>query len=81
MQINEQTVIARLRDFGYRVTKQKQAIIRNILRNPNSTAKEIYYLSKESVPDIHLSTVYRTVSALERIKVLGRRNIEFCSAC
>ena len=81
MQVTEQTIVSRLRDFGYRITHQKQIIIKNILNNPNSTAKEIYYLSKETVPDINLSTVYRTITALEKSKLLGNRNLSFCSAC
>ena len=80
MQITEDAVISRLRDSGHRITSQKSTIIRNILDNPNSTAKEIYYLSKEKSPGINLSTVYRTVSELEKIGLLGNRNISFCAA-
>ncbi|MBQ9282832.1 MAG: transcriptional repressor [Treponema sp.] len=81
MQVTEQFVISKLRDFGQRITKQKSIVIKNILANPNSTAKEIYYLSKESHPNINLSTVYRTVKTLESIGLLGNRNITFCSVC
>ena len=80
MQLTEDAVISRLRDYGHRITSQKSTIIRNILDNPNSTAKEIYYLSKEKSPGINLSTVYRTVSELEKIGLLGNRNISFCAA-
>ena len=79
--LTEQTVITKLRDGGQRLTKQKLVIIKNIMSNPNSTAKEIYYLSRQSAPNINLSTVYRTVSALEKLGLLGNRNISFCSAC
>lgn len=80
MPVTEQTVCSKLRDLGQRITNQKLIIIRNILNNPNSTAKEIYYLSKASNPAINLSTVYRTVKALEDVGLLGKRNISFCTS-
>lgn len=79
MQLTEQDVILRLRDFGHRITNQKRVIIKNIMNNPNSTAKEICYLSKQNMPDINLSTVYRTVTMLEKAGLLGERNISLCS--
>ena len=81
MQLTEQHIVAQLRNFGYRITNQKLVIIKNILNNPNSTAKEIFYLSKASAPNINLSTVYRTVRDLEKIGLLGSRNICFSSVC
>lgn len=81
MQLTEQAIISKLRDVGHRITNQKKVIIKNILSDPNSTAKEIYYLSKTTTPEIHISTVYRTVGELEKIGFLSNRNISICSVC
>ena len=78
LQQMEESVISRLRNFGHRITSQKRIIIKNILNNPDSTIKEIYYLSKKTAPDLNLSTVYRTIKSLEAVGFLGSRNINFC---
>ena len=81
MPMTEQNVISTLRNLGKRITKQKSIVIRNIIANPNSTVKEIYYLSKANQPNINLSTVYRVVKSLEEVGLLGNRNICFCPLC
>ncbi|MBR1536517.1 MAG: transcriptional repressor [Treponema sp.] len=81
MPLTEQFIVSKLREAGRRITNQKRVIIKNILSNQNSTAKEIYYLSKITAPDINISTVYRTVSELEKFGFLSDRNIRICSAC
>ncbi|MBR4374837.1 MAG: transcriptional repressor [Treponema sp.] len=81
MPLTEQFIVSKLREAGRRITNQKRVIIKNILSNQNSTAKEIYYLSKITAPNINISTVYRTVSELEKFGFLSDRNIRICSAC
>ena len=60
-------IIARLREKGFRITKQRELLIDIILEENHSCCKEIYVLAHKKDPGIGTATVYRTVTALEQI--------------
>lgn len=67
-------IIEILRKEGCRVTRQREVLIDIILEEKCTCCKEIYYLAQKKIPGIGVATVYRTVSALEEIGALKRRN-------
>jgi Fur family ferric uptake transcriptional regulator len=66
-----------LRSDGGRVTTGRRAIVHALMTAPDHhvTAEDIAALVQDDHPDVHLSTVYRTLEALERLGVVGRLNL------
>lgn len=63
------SVIHRLRDRGYRLTPQRMAIVRAVLKNTeHPSAEEIYRQLTDAFPMMSLATVYKT---LELLRSLG----------
>lgn len=73
--MNEQKelIIARLREKGCRITKQRLELLDIILNNQCSSCKEIYYLAAKVDSRIGIATVYRMVNELEDIGVISRK--------
>ena len=68
--ILERTVTA-IRTHGGRVTPSRLAVIAAIVDSEGHvSAEEIFERIQTSSPDIHLSTVYRTLEALEKLGVV-----------
>ncbi|SIT70500.1 Fur family transcriptional regulator, ferric uptake regulator [Ectothiorhodosinus mongolicus] len=66
-----------LRDAGVRMTRQRQALLRVLATaedHPN--AVELHRRVESQVPGISLSTVYRTLAALEEQGVIHRHQFE-----
>lgn len=68
-------IIKRLKENGYRITKQRILIIDTILENECSCCKEIYYKVSEIDRSIGIATVYRLVNSLEEIGAINRKNM------
>ena len=66
-------VIKKLREQGFRITKQRKLLIDIILGEICSCCKEVYILASKQDPGIGMATVYRTVDALEQVGALKRR--------
>lgn len=66
-----------LRAEGGRVTTGRRAIVQALMTAPDHhvTAEDVALLVQAEHPDVHLSTVYRTLDALERLGALGRLNL------
>jgi Fur family ferric uptake transcriptional regulator len=66
-----------LRGDGGRVTTGRRAIVQALMTAPDHhvTAEDIADLVQADHPDVHLSTVYRTLDALERLGAVGRLNL------
>ncbi len=66
-----------LRGDGGRVTTGRRAIVQALMTAPDHhvTAEDIALLVQTDQPDVHLSTVYRTLDALERLGAVGRLNL------
>ena len=70
--MSQEMILGRLRERGYRITKQRKLIISTILENDCSCCKEIYYEALKHDPTIGMATVYRTISALQDMGILKR---------
>jgi Fur family ferric uptake transcriptional regulator len=74
--VNEEEIIIRkLKEHGYRITKQRKMLLRIILSDQCSSCKEIYYKAAERDPSIGPATVYRMINTLEEIGVINRGNM------
>ena len=58
---------------GYRSTRQRQIILDAIRKSgKHLTAKELYRLVQQQVPQISLGTVYRNLTVLEDLQLIRR---------
>lgn len=71
----EEIIIRKLKEHGYRITKQRKMLLRIILSDQRSSCKEIYYKAAERDPSIGPATVYRMINTLEEIGVINRGNM------
>ena len=69
-----QTVLDALRDAGGRVTTGRRAIVHALYAGGDHhvTAEDVASAVQADHPDVHLSTVYRTLEALEELGVVTR---------
>lgn len=66
-----------LRDSGIRITRQRAALVDIIAGSEDHPdAVELHRRASEEVPGISLSTVYRTLTALEEHGVIQRHQFE-----
>jgi Fur family ferric uptake transcriptional regulator len=70
-------IIARLRRCGRRLTPQREAIIRDVMRadghiTPQTVARRV----QRRMPAVNVSTVYRTLAMLEDIGVVQHSHLE-----
>ena len=66
-------IIQKLKENGYRITKQRLKILDVILENHCSSCKEIFFYALKRDEKIGIATVYRMVSALEEVGVISRK--------
>ena len=70
-------VVAMLREHGYRVTPQRQAIVREVLRAQGHILPlEIARRVQRRMPAVNPSTVYRTLATLEEVGVVRHAHLE-----
>lgn len=75
IQMQREHILQKLKEQGYRVTKQRIAVIDIILENDCGSCKEIFYRTSRINKNIGAATIYRTVNMLEEIGAINRRNI------
>ncbi len=75
MQIKRDAILQKLRDNGYRITKQRLILIDVILENDCSSCKEIFYKAVKLDSNIGVATVYRMINALEDMGAINRKNM------
>lgn len=64
-------LVAMIREQGERVTSARRAIITALVQTSGHvTADDLAALVQKAQPDVHLSTIYRSLDALERIGVV-----------
>ena len=68
----KEQIIAELQKRGKRITEQRKVLLDVILEGNWTCCKEIYYEAVRREPNVGLSTVYRTIRALEGIGFLKR---------
>lgn len=73
----EAAVLHLLKGDGGRITAGRRAIVRALLGGPDHhvTADDVAAAVQADHPDVHLSTVYRTLESHEELGVVGRVNL------
>ena len=74
IQMQREHILQKLKEQGYRVTKQRIAVIDIILEHEYGSVKEIIYRAFKGNRNIGSATVYRTLNMLEEIGAIHRRN-------
>lgn len=70
----KEVVIQKLREQGYRITKQRRLLLDIIFAEERTDCKDIYYEAVRRDKKIGMATVYRMLSVLEHMGVLVRSN-------
>ena len=71
MRRTERDIIAVLRQYGYKLTRQRRAVIRVIASSlDHLTPAEIYEKVHHDYPDIGLVTIYRTLDILAKLDLI-----------
>ena len=68
-------IIEKLKEKGFRITRQRKILLDIILEGECSCCKEIYYKAVREDPSIGIATVYRMVKTLEEIGAIDRKNL------
>jgi Fe2+ or Zn2+ uptake regulation protein len=64
-------LVAMIRDHGGRVTTARRALVTALVQaRGHVTADDLAALVQKAQPDVHLSTIYRSLDALERIGIV-----------
>ena len=67
----QERILAALRATGGRITPARRALVSALLESPKHvTADDLASLVQRSHPDVHQSTIYRTLDALEALGVV-----------
>lgn len=67
----QEQILAALRATGGRVTPARRALVAALLGSPkHATADDLATAVQQSHPDVHQSTIYRTLDALEALGVV-----------
>ncbi|MGH2723871.1 MAG: Fur family transcriptional regulator [Actinomycetota bacterium] len=70
-------VAAMLRERGYRITPQRQAILEEVLRSRGHiTPQDVTRRVQRRMPAVNPSTVYRTLAMLEDVGVVRHSHLE-----
>lgn len=75
IRMQREMILRKLKEGGYRITKQRIAVIDIILENDCGSCKEILYQTSKGKKKIGTATVYRTLHMLEEIGAINRRNV------
>jgi Fur family ferric uptake transcriptional regulator len=69
-------IIASLREVGYRLTPQRMLIV-SILHDSKGhvSAEELHQRVKEQYPFVDISTVYRTLQLLKRLRIVTETDL------
>ncbi len=71
MRLTEREVIAALRQYGYKLTPQRRAVIQAITSSQDHlTPASIYKRVRQDYPNIGLVTVYRTLEILTELELI-----------
>lgn len=71
---DREEIFRRLREKGFRITKQRRALIDVILSGGCTCCKELYYSAAKKMPEIGMATAYRMLSVLEEIGAVKRES-------
>ena len=68
-------IIKKLKEKGFRITRQRRMLLDVILANECSSCKEIFFVASRRDNGIGTATVYRMVNLLEEIGAIDRKNM------
>ena len=75
------SIIAALREQGVRITSARRAVVAALVdTDGHVTAEDIAIAVQSDAPEIHLSTVYRTLESLEELGVVDHVHLGHGSA-
>lgn len=75
IQMQREMILQKLKEEGYRITKQRIVVIDIILENDCGSCKEILYKTAKTNKKIGAATIYRTINMLEEIGAINRKNL------
>ncbi len=73
--MEKEQIIQKLKENGFRITRQRRILLDVILDEDCSCCKEIYYKASKRDQKIGFATVYRMVNSLEDIGALERSSL------
>lgn len=73
--LDEDSIIARLKEKGLRLTAPRKIIVNIVANEEFSCCKEVYFLAHKKDPSIGIATVYRMINTLEEIGAISRGNL------
>ncbi len=67
-----------LRNGGYKLTYQREAILNTILENSDEhlSCDEIYSIVSKANPEIGIATIYRTLQLFEKLDIVYKLNFD-----
>ncbi|MCM1286741.1 MAG: transcriptional repressor [Clostridium sp.] len=74
--LSEESIIARLKEKGLRLTEPRKLIINIVANEEFSCCKEVYFLAHKRDSNIGIATVYRMINILEEIGAISKRNLQ-----
>ena len=72
--MGKEEILERLRQGGYRITRQRIALLDVILERECTCWKEIYFQVHKKMPQIGIATIYRMMNTLEEIGAIQRKS-------
>jgi Fur family transcriptional regulator, ferric uptake regulator len=77
MNLTLDTLNTQLSQQGYKLTRQRKAVVEVITQtHTRLTAAEVYAKAQRECPDLGLTTIYRTLEILEQIGAIRRVHLE-----
>lgn len=76
--MKEQQLVDQLRRNGYKITPQRQEILKAFVENSNrlpQSAEEIHHKVVERYPNVSLDTIYRNLNVLEGLEIISRLSL------
>ena len=77
----EELIIQRLKENGYRITPQRKCIIETIIHSDCHNVKDIYFQASKKDKTIGIATVYRVVRILEELEIIRCSTIDINHEC
>ena len=77
MNLDLETLNAQLSEQGYKLTRQRKAVVEVVTRaHTRLSAADVYTQAQRRCPDLGLTTVYRTLEILEQMGVIRRVHLD-----
>lgn len=73
--MGKEEILERLRQGGYRITRQRIVLLDVILESECSCCKEIYFQVHKRMPQMGIATIYRMLNTLEEVGAIKRKSI------